>query len=103
MRDPRKLYRLARQRDLDVTQAMAFEALKADVGRQAREQERQDGRPGHQARRAGADRGRQELRGHDRPGHTLDRELPAEAVHQTKRPKDCNATAVVDRVGTPKL
>ena len=33
--DPRKLYRLARQRDLDVTQAMAFEALKADVGRQA--------------------------------------------------------------------
>ena len=35
MRDPRKLYRLARQRDLDVTQAMAFEALKADVGRQA--------------------------------------------------------------------
>ena len=33
-RDPRKLYRLARQRDLDVTQAMAFEALKADVGRQ---------------------------------------------------------------------
>ena len=34
LRDPRKLYRLARQRDLDVTQAMAFEALKADVGRQ---------------------------------------------------------------------
>ena len=33
VRDPRKLYRLARQRDLDVTQAMAFEALKADVGR----------------------------------------------------------------------
>ena len=31
---PRKLYQLARQRDLDVTQAMAFEALKADVGRQ---------------------------------------------------------------------
>ena len=29
MRDPRKLYRLARQRNLDVTQAMAFEALKA--------------------------------------------------------------------------
>ena len=29
MRDPRKLYRL-----LDPTQAMAFEALKADVGRQ---------------------------------------------------------------------
>ena len=35
VRDPRKLYQLARQRDLDVTQAMAFEALKADVGRQA--------------------------------------------------------------------
>ena len=34
VRDPRKLYRLARQRDLDVTQAMAFEVLKADVGRQ---------------------------------------------------------------------
>ena len=34
VREPRKLYRLARQRDLDVTQAMAFEALKADVGRQ---------------------------------------------------------------------
>ena len=34
VRDPRKLYRLARQRDLDVTQVMAFEALKADVGRQ---------------------------------------------------------------------
>ena len=34
VRDPRKLYRLARQRDLDVTRAMAFEALKADVGRQ---------------------------------------------------------------------
>ena len=31
---PRKLYQLARQRDLDVTQAMALEALKADVGRQ---------------------------------------------------------------------
>ena len=34
VRDPRKLYQLARQRDLDVTQAMAFEALQADVGRQ---------------------------------------------------------------------
>ena len=33
-RDPRKLYQLARQRDLDVMQAMAFKALKADVGRQ---------------------------------------------------------------------
>ena len=28
---------------------------------------------------------------------TLDRELPAEAVHRTKRPKDRNAIAVVDR------
>ena len=34
VRDPRKLYQLARQRDLDVTQAMAFEALKANAGRQ---------------------------------------------------------------------
>ena len=123
VRDPQKLYRLARQRDLDVTQAMAFEALKADVGRQVQaprpralgksaaegpndrlqadlidfsqntrgktkyglvvmdvftreaavkplsaEQERRDGRPGHQACHAGADGGRQELRGHDRPG-----------------------------------
>ena len=28
---------------------------------------------------------------------TLDRELPTEAVHQTKRPEDRNAIAVVDR------
>ena len=35
--DPRKLYRLARQRDMDVTQAMAFEALRAGRRR----------RPGH--------------------------------------------------------
>ena len=35
MRDPRKLYRLAMQRNLDVTQAMPFKALEADVGRQA--------------------------------------------------------------------
>ena len=28
---------------------------------------------------------------------TLDRELPAEAVHRTKHPEDRNATAVVDR------
>ena len=35
VKDPQKLYRLAQQRDLDVTQAMGFEALKADVGRQA--------------------------------------------------------------------
>ena len=120
-RDPRKLYQLARQRDLDVTQAMAFEALKADVGRQVQaprpralgrgaerpaagrphrlqpehagedevrpggdgrlhprgrrgtsaEQERRDGGPGHQARRAGADGGRRELRGHDRTGQRV--------------------------------
>ena len=41
-------------------------------------------------RATGADGGRQELRGHDRP-------VPAEAVHRTKRPEDRNATAVVDR------
>ena len=35
------------------------------------EQERRDGRPGHQARRAGADAGRRELRGHDRPGQRV--------------------------------
>ena len=29
---------------------------------------------------------------------TLDRELPAEAVHRTKRPEDRNAIAVVTRV-----
>ena len=143
VRDPRKLYRLARQRDLDVTQAMAFKALKAEVGRQVQaprpralgklaaegpndrlqadlidfsqntrgktkyglvftratsaEQERRDGGPRHQARRAGADGGRRELCGHDGPGQrTLDRELP-EAVHRTKRPEDRNAIAVVDR------
>ena len=148
VRDPRKLYRLARQRDLDVTQAMAFEALKADVGRQVQaprralgksaaegpnrlqvdlidfsqntwgktkyglvvhpggrrgtsaEQERRDGGPRHQARRAGADGGRRELRGYDRPGQRVrhaGRKLPAEAVHRTKRPEDRNAIAVVDR------
>ena len=32
VRDPRKLYRLARQRDLDVTQAMAFEARRGPAG-----------------------------------------------------------------------
>ena len=36
VRHPRKLYQLARQRDLDVTQAMAFEALKADVAGRCR-------------------------------------------------------------------
>ena len=120
--------------DLDVTQAMAFKALKADVvprpralGKSAAEgpndrtkyglvvmdvftreaavetvqnknaetvgRATRDGGPGHQARRAGADGGRRELCGHDRPGNkfaTLDRELP-EAVHRTKRPEDRNA------------
>ena len=36
-RDPRMLYRLARQRDLDVTQAMAFEALNTGAGKSAAE------------------------------------------------------------------
>ena len=154
VRDPRKLYRLARQRDLDVTQAMAFEALKADVGRQV-----QAPRPrslGKSAAEGPNDRlqadlidfsqntrgktkyglvvmdvftreaaveplqnknaetvGRatkraaRELTGDDKNfvvttdlGNefaTLDRELPAEAVHRTKRPEDRNAIAVVDR------
>ena len=35
------------------------------------EQERRDGGPGHQARCAGADGGRRELRGHDRPGQRV--------------------------------
>ena len=52
VRDPRKLYRLARQRDLDVTQAMAFEALKADVGRQV-QAPRQVGRRGAERPAAG--------------------------------------------------
>ncbi|CAJ1385038.1 unnamed protein product [Effrenium voratum] len=71
-----------KQRNLDVMQAMAFKALKADVGRQ-------------------------EVTGDDENfvvttdlGNefaTLGRELPEEAVHRTKRPEDRNATAVVDR------
>ena len=145
VRDPRKLYRLARQRDLDVTQAMAFEALKADVGRQV-----QAPRPralGKSAAEGPNDRlqadlidfsqntrgktkyglvvmdvftreaaveplqnkkrGARELTGDDgnfvvttdlgNEFATLDRELPAEAVHRTKRPEDRNAIAVVDR------
>ena len=35
------------------------------------EQERRDGGPHHQARRKGADGGRRELRGHDRPGQRV--------------------------------
>ena len=151
---PRKLYRLARQRDLDVTQAMAFEALKADVGRQV-----QAPRPralGKSAAEGPNDRLQADLidfsqntRGKTKYGlvvmdvftreaaveplqnknaetvgratkraareltgddgnfvvttdlgnefATLDRELPKEAVHRTKRPEDRNAIAVVDR------
>ena len=154
VRDPRKLYQLARQRDLDVTQAMAFEALKADVGRQV-----QAPRPralGKSAAEGPNDRLQADLidfsqntRGKTKYGlvvmdvftreaaveplqnknaetvgratkraareltgddgnfvvttdlgnefATLDRELPAEAVHRTKRPEDRNAIAVVDR------
>ena len=143
-RDPRKVYRLARQRDLDVTQAMAFEALKADVGRQVQaprpralgksaaegpndrlqadlidfsqntrgktkyglvvmdvftrearrgtsaEQERRDGGPRHQARRAGADGGRRELRGDDGPGQRVRHAGPGaarggRALHEAAR------------------
>ena len=153
-RDPRKLYRLARQRDLDVTQAMAFEALKADVGRQV-----QAPRPralGKSAAEGPNDRLQADLidfsqntRGKTKYGlvvmdvftreaaveplqnknaetvgratkraakeltgddgnfvvttdlgnkfATLDRELPENAVHRTKRPEDRNAIAVVDR------
>ena len=154
VRDPRKLYRLARQRDLDVTQAMAFEALKADVGRQV-----QAPRPralGKSAAEGPNDRLQADLidfsqntRGKTKYGlvvmdvftreaaveplqnknaetvgratkraareltgddgnfvvttdlgnefATLDRELPENAVHRTKRPEDRNAIAVVDR------
>ena len=154
VRDPRKLYRLARQRDLDVTQAMAFEALKADVGRQV-----QAPRPralGKSAAEGPNDRLQADLidfsqntRGKTKYGlvvmdvftreaaveplqnknaetvgratkraakeltgddgnfvvttdlgnefATLDRELPENAVHRTKRPEDRNAVAVVDR------
>ena len=153
VRDPRKLYRLARQRDLDVTQAMAFEALKADVGRQvqaprpralgksaaegpndrlqadlinfsqntrgktkyglvvmdvfAREaavtlQNKNAETVGRATKRAA-----KELTGDDgnfvvttdlgNEFATLDRELPENAVHRTKRPEDRNAIAVVDR------
>ena len=154
VRDPRKLYRLARQRDLDVTQAMAFEALKADVGRQV-----QAPRPralGKSAAEGPNDRLQADLidfsqntRGKTKYGlvvmdvftreaaveplqnknaetvgratkraakeltgddgnfvvttdlgnefATLDRELPENAVHCTKRPEDRNAIAVVDR------
>ena len=101
VRDPRKLYQLARQRNLDATQAMTFKALKAEPGgrrstaggdgRRGRrgtsaEQERQDGGPRHQAHRAEADGGRRELCGHNRPGQQVCH--AGEAVHRTKRPKD---------------
>ena len=145
VRDPRKLYQLARQRDLDVTQVMAFKALKADVGRQAQAprptrndrlqadlidfsqntrgktkyglvvmdvftreaaveplQNKNAETVGRATKRAA-----RELTGDDgnfvvttdlgNEFATLDRELPAEAVHRTKRPEDRNAIAVVDR------
>ena len=154
VRDPRKLYRLARQRDPDVTQAMAFEALKADVGRQVQAprpralgksaaegpndrlqadlidfsqntrgktkyglvvmdvftreaaveplQNKNAETVGRATRRAA-----RELTGDDgnfvvttdlgNEFATLDRELPENAVHRTKRPEDRNAIAVVDR------
>ena len=155
VRDPRKLYRLARQRDLDVTQAMAFEALKADVGRQV-QAPRPRGALGKSAAEGPNDRLQADLidfsqntRGKTKYGlvvmdvftreaaveplqnknaetvgratkraakeltgddgnfvvttdlgnefATLDRELPENAVHRTKRPEDRNAIAVVDR------
>ena len=154
VRDPRKLYRLARQRDLDVTQAMAFEALKADVGRQV-----QAPRPralGKSAAEGPNDRLQADLidfsqntRGKTKYGlvvmdvftreaaveplqnknaetvgratkraakeltgddgnfvvttdlgnefATLDRELPENAVHRTKRPEDRNAKDLTER------
>ena len=124
---------------------MAFEALKADVGRQVQaprpralgksaaedrlhrlqpehagedevrpggdgrlhpggrrgtsaEQERRDGGPRHKARRAGADGGRRELRGHDGPGQRVRHAGPGAACgSRAKRPEDRNAIAVVDR------
>ena len=159
VRDPRKLYRLARQRDLDVTQAMAFEALKADVGRQVQAPRpralgksaaegpndrlqadlidfSQNTRTGGKTkyglvvmdvftREAAVEplqnknaetvgratkRAARELTGDDgnfvvttdlgNEFATLDRELPENAVHRTKRPEDRNAiaaVAVVDR------
>ena len=93
MRDPRKLYRLARQRDLDVTQAMAFEALKADVGRQV-----QAPRPralGKSAAEGPNDRLQADLI--DFSQNTRGKTKSENAVHRTKRPEDRNAIAVVDR------
>ena len=87
VRDLRKLYQLARQRDLDVTQAMAFEALKADVGRQAQAQAAVEPLQNKNAETVGrATKATQELTGDDKNfvvttdlGNefaTLDRELP---------------------------
>ena len=154
VRDPRKLYRLARHRDLDVTQAMAFTALgrhgPAGAGAPATlwasllPRARTTGcRPTSSAsartrggkrstawwswtsspgrllwslcrtrtpkRSAGPPSGWQ-LAGDDENfvvttdlGNefaTLDRELPDEAVHRTKRPEDRNAMAVVDQTNS---
>ena len=63
------------------------------------EQERQDGGPGHQVRRAGADGGRRELRGHDRPGQRV-RHAGQGAARGSRAPHEAargNAIAVVDR------
>ena len=113
VRGPRKLYRLARQRDLDVTQAMAFEALKADVGRQVqakyglvvmdvftREAAVLCRTRTPRRRAAPPSAPRRELCGRDRPGQRVRHAgpgLPAEAVRRTKRFEDRNAIAVVDR------
>ena len=61
------------------------------------EQERRDGRPGHQARRTGADGGRRELCGHDRPGQRV-RHAGQGAARGSRAPHEAaNATALVDR------
>ena len=140
VRDPRKLFQLARQRDLDVTQAMAFEALKADVGRQVQAprpralgksaaegpndqlqadlidfsqntrgktkyglvvmdvftreaaveplQNKNAETVGRATKRAaGADGGRRELRGHDRPGQRVRHAGPG-AAHRSRAPDE---------------
>ena len=125
VRDRWKLYRLARQR-LDVTQAMAFEAPKADVGRQVQAPRP---RPASPPRRRGPTTGCRpkyglvvmdvftrkaaveslqrrapqgaggrgaQLRGHHGPGQRA--RLPdRELPEEAVRPEDRNAMAVIDR------
>ena len=56
------------------------------------EQERRDGRPGHKrATQTGDDKNFVVTTDLGNEFATLDRELPAEAVHRTKRPEDRNA------------